>query len=43
MLAAICAAICAKAAEVPSDAEVRAASKYVAELTKNDLARHDAT
>ena len=39
MLAAICAAMCSLVAEVPPDADVRTVSKYIAELTKNDLAK----
>ena len=36
MLAAMCAAVCALAAEVPSAAEVREVGKYLDELTKGD-------
>ena len=36
MLAAMCAAMCALAAEVPSAAEVREVGKYLDELTKGD-------
>ena len=36
MLAAMCAAVCALAAEVPSSAEVREVGKYLDELTKGD-------
>ena len=36
MLAAMCAAVCALAAEVPSSAEVREVGKYLDELTKSD-------
>ena len=36
MFAAMCAAVCALAAEVPSSAEVREVGKYLDELTKGD-------
>ena len=39
IVAAICVAIHVAAADVPSDADVRAVGKYVEELTKGDLAQ----
>ena len=39
IVAAICVAIYVAAADVPSDADVRAVMKYVEELTKGDLAQ----
>jgi len=39
MVAAMCAAMLVAAADVPSDADVRAVGKYVEELTKGDLAQ----
>ena len=38
-VAVMCAAMWATAADVPSDADVRAVGKYVEELTKGDLAQ----
>ena len=39
MVAAMCAAMLVAAADVPSDADVRAVGKYLEELTKGDLAQ----